>query len=377
MRIAASTLGVIVTVGFALAAAVMNWRYGISLGRSMEDRLLFGAIAIGVDVTKMLMPAFLWWAIRNRRWLPAGLSAVVLIGSVTYSIIGIAGFVDANRITTAGAVRARRDTATELQRNLERKQTQLSGLGDFEPPTVVERKLFGMKQNARWASSAGCTSATAEASRVFCMGYAALQAEFEKGNSASKLETEIADLRAKLNELAGVANIEEGDPRASFVSRLMGWELSSVQTGLSVLFVTVIEMTATFGIFIALNHGELGRMLPTQMRQAQSASQGIDIGRILRAGPGTALGKRGASNASRQGGDVGAFVVACMRPQPGGEVAVSALYTRYSAWCQQHRHRPVSRSSFVELFEQLCAEAGFPTAMVGGEVIAKNLLLAA
>lgn len=256
MRTLASVAGALVAIGFAIAAAIMNWRYGLSLGRSSEDQLLFAAIAVGVDAMKMLTPFFLWWSIKSRRALPALLSAIVLLVSVSYSIVGIAGFADLNRTTTTGDLRAKHDTTAELQASLARKQAQLAALGLIEPPAVVEGKLLGLRQNARWTSSRACTDATVAASRKFCAAYAAVQADLEKGIAAGKLEAELAELRKQLNSHSSIATLDSADPRAGIVSRLMGWELLSVQTGTSILFVGIVEFCATFGVFISMSHGE-------------------------------------------------------------------------------------------------------------------------
>jgi hypothetical protein len=97
-------LGVVISVGFMIAAGVMNWRYGLGLGRSDPDRLLFAAVAAGVDSMKVLLPFILWWSAKNRRWIMCGLGAVLLIGLICYSVVGIAGFLDLNRAETSGAV---------------------------------------------------------------------------------------------------------------------------------------------------------------------------------------------------------------------------------------------------------------------------------
>ena len=54
LHIIVSLIGVILAFGFLAASAAMNWRYGVSLGRTEFDQWIFG----GVSVTAKNP----WWA---------------------------------------------------------------------------------------------------------------------------------------------------------------------------------------------------------------------------------------------------------------------------------------------------------------------------
>src|SRR5690606_33836460 len=112
-----------------------------------------------------------------------------------------------------------------------------------------------LRQDVRWRTSRECVEATASASRDFCRSYRNLEADKERSIAFAEAEREISELRQQIGALATVTAIDRGDPRAGLLSRLMGLEILPVQTGLSLLFVGIIEFMSTFGMFIALNHG--------------------------------------------------------------------------------------------------------------------------
>lgn len=370
-----SGLGVIISLGFMIAAGVMNWRYGLRLGRSDEDQLLFAAIGAGVDSMKVLLPFFLWWALRNRRWISFGLSVLLIVGLMSYSVVGIAGFVDLNRSQTTGSLLASKEAMTDLQVQLDRKQQQLLALGVFEPPSVVEERLAAQRQDRRWMTSQDCSNATAKESRQFCADYHALETEKAKGLEAERLERELGQLREAITALAGVAEIDRGDPRAGIVSRVTGWELLNVQTSLSLLLVAIIELMSTFGIFLSLNHGELrGRSEAREEGQESSVrrfSNGpVPVGRTR---PALSIAAPDTSEAVIV--DVRKFAVECLRPQPGSITPIAVLYECYCAWCRETNSRVLDQPVFQATFLAMCKSVGFTFKCDGGAASCLDLAL--
>ena len=124
-----SSTGVLISIGFMVAAGVMNWRYGLGLGRSEQDQTLFAAIAAGTDIMKVLFPFFFWWSLKNRRWISFALSGILIPALMSHSIAGIAGFVDLNRAQTTGSVLGKQEMITDLREKLARKSQQLAAIG--------------------------------------------------------------------------------------------------------------------------------------------------------------------------------------------------------------------------------------------------------
>lgn len=265
----ASLLGVIVSAGFIVAAGVMNWRFGLRLGRSPDDQFLFAAIAAGVDIMKVLLPFFIWWSLSNRRWIACLLSSISIVALMSYSVTGIAGFVELNRAFTTGAVATKKDEFEQLRGALARVQAQRSAIGVFQVPEAVEERLNALQQDRHWKSSEQCTNATVAGSRSFCTDYHALKGEWARGREARRLDEENAQLRRRIAAFSTVRSVEHGDPRAEVISRLTGWSLIGAQTALTALLVVIVEGISTFGIFLSLNHGQashIGSLLRMEAR---------------------------------------------------------------------------------------------------------------
>jgi len=196
----------------------------------------------------------------------------MLVGLMSYSVVGIAGFVDMNISETTGRIRRSIETVADLRSDLARKLAQLQGLGRFEPPSVVDERLNGLKQDRRWQSSKGCTNATVKESRTFCERYHSIEAEKNRGLEAAQLELKIQRVQQAITSLSGVAQLDQDEPRVGILVRVTGWASLTIQTGLTLLLVGIIECMSTFGVFLSLNHGELrrGAARQTWPRRAQS-----------------------------------------------------------------------------------------------------------
>ena len=367
MRWLLSAIGVIVSLGCIAAGILMNWKYGMSLGRNPDEQLIYSWVGAGFDALKISTPFFAWWALRNRRWLAALFSSIIMLGCISYSVIGIAGFVEVSRATTTGAVLSKQGDEKNLQADLTRKTDQLGALGIVRPVTVIDHELEGLRQDKRWTTSQECKDATSPASRDFCAGYNARQAEREKAVSAGKLENEIGDLRKSIGNLAGVAQIDRGDPRAGFVSRITGWDLPKVETGLSGLFVFLLESIATFGIFISLNHGELARDVrklkvapPPVAPVAVVVDQRPKLKKSdVRAALEAPLAPAENLLTTRPVGDVARYADERLEEREGERVELGMLHADYCAWCQSQDARALSRAEFNAAFDKLAGLVDF------------------
>ena len=379
-----SGCGVLISVGFMVAAGVMNWRYGIGLGRTLEDQYLYGGIHILIDVGKVLLPFFCWWAWQHGRVFVSGLAAAGTIGLVALSVTSIAGFVDMNRAMTTGTLVDKKDSAANLRDDLARIRAQRAQLGQFEPATVVQQRLEQKQQDRRWQSTRQCTQATAPESRDFCSEYKALEAERAKALSVEKLDEQIAETNKKLTETAGVAAIDRGDPRAAIVSRVSGWELLLVQTWLSLLQVGIIEFMSTFGIFLSLNHGELRRAVvsravgnKTSRRRPKKEGESAERGsRYVVREPARPLAIAApVSGQEPPFGEVAKFAVDCLRPQPGSTTSLADLYPRYRTWCDHTGSRALHAHEFASKFLAMCESFGFSIKHDGNETYCLELAL--
>ena len=377
MRLVATVLGVLLSCGFTVIAGVMNWHYGLSLGRSGQDQLIFAAVSVGVDAAKILMPFFFWWAYSNARWIPAALSALVLAGCVTHSIVGVAGFVESNRATTTGTLIAKRETVEGLRADLKRTTMLRESIGGIEPVAVITQRLEVMRLDNRWRTSKQCAGATLATSRDYCADLGRLETLRLQSLAAAKREHEIAGLRLKITELAGPSEIDRGDPRAGIVARVTGWELLRVQTWLSLLLVGIVEFMSTFGIFISLNHGKVADVVRAhrQRHQSRGAKQSAAVVRKSQKQVTNSEAPRllEAPHSALTLEHIAQFSVACLLPKEGAAVNVNALYPLFKTWCERNRLPAGTSKRFVEQFAELCERSGFPLRYEGDAAYAANL----
>ena len=193
-----------------------------------------------------------------------------------------------------------------------------------------------MRQQAKWSLSKQCTEARGDA-RGFCADYSNLRASLARAEEAERLEQEIVALRTQLANSATVGRLDRsGDPQAGAVVRLTGWELIKVQTGLSLLLVTVLEFASSFGLFVALNHGELGKkQLPPEARSSEAGRGGVADARSGEVAP---------TSAAIAG--IAMFARSRLKPAPGKSVAVDAVYRGYLEWCDGEHHPALAREEF-------------------------------
>ncbi len=361
MRWLLSGFGVLVSFGFIIAGAIMNWRYGLGIGRSAEDQKLNAAVHLLIDMCKVMMPFFMWWAWRARRLVVAAGAGLITAAAISYSAIGMAGYVNLSWSMSSGALAGKQDQVADWRAELGRAKDQLSALGVTQASSVIERELEGLRQDARWTMSASCTQATLPASRTYCADYKKREEEKAKAETAAALETQIEALRAKINQLSGVAGIAtsaRGDPRAEIVARVTGWQLSRVQTVLALLFVGIVECMATFGTFLSLNHGELSRQWNERSEEPVREEKRT-------AGPPTLSRPALAGHALPKPETAGTvsvmpeaiemlvcFIAEATEPANGG-INIADLYDHYASWCERADTVALESAVFEREFDRL------------------------
>jgi hypothetical protein len=364
MPLLVSGLGVLVSIGFMIVAAIMNWHYGLGLERSDSDKYLFAAIAGGIDTMKVLLTFFMRWAYEYRRWTALTMSALLTATLMSHSVTGIAGFIELNQAGATGALLSKKGTSEDLHRVLKRKQSQIDAIGTYEPAIVTDEMLQARRHDRRWQSSQQCNDATAGDSRAFCAAYRSLEAEKAKAVEAEKLEREIVALRHAINALAATSNIDRGDPRAGFLSRIMGWELLKVQTALSLLLVVIIEGVATFGIYVSMNHGKFG----TGPNPATDTAEPSPAVLVHQQATSTSIAPIAVF------GDIAQFAVECLQPEEGGRAEIDQLYPLYQEWCTGEGTRACPRSEFSSRFAAMCERVGLLTVSEHGQTYCINIV---
>ena len=91
MRHALGVLGVLAAGVLLAVSAAMNWRFGYQLGKEEFDGVLYGSASVAADCLKALAPFFIVAAMRNRMWVQAAASGLVLMVVVVYSLTSALG----------------------------------------------------------------------------------------------------------------------------------------------------------------------------------------------------------------------------------------------------------------------------------------------
>jgi hypothetical protein len=388
MRYLISVVGVLLALGFMAVSAVMNWRYGHALGRDPIDQYIYASTAIIGDIFKAMAPFFFWWAAKNRRVLVAVAAGVLWVVCTAYSLGSTLGYAAMNRQATAGTMASKADTFADLRAELTRKQERLVAFGAYDPPAAIESKLEGMRKDRLWPASQDCAEPTGKTARDFCTSYATAQAALARSHDAVRLEGEIADLRAKLQPLASASKTDRaGDPQASAVAHLTGWELVKVQTAFSLLLVALLELGSSLGLFISLNHGELSAAVrdhkaapvatspaPAPVRAKPAKPELVVVppsapAPVLAISPPVAM-------AAQPTGEVERFAYAKVEAFPGQSLGLDAIYGAYRQWCRAEGCKALGEDEFAAKFVKLAEIVGIAHKKRGRKVFCEDVALA-
>src|SRR5215468_3588501 len=96
-RTVITTCGAFVASGFLAASAVANYFFGASLGRTVWEGVLYGAVGVLAVATNALSPFFISWALAASRRTAAAAIASLWLLCLIYSTSSAVGFAAQNR----------------------------------------------------------------------------------------------------------------------------------------------------------------------------------------------------------------------------------------------------------------------------------------
>lgn len=260
VRHALGVLGVLAAGVLLAVSAAMNYRFGFSLGKTPTDGQIYGLASAAADCFKALAPFFFFAAVRSKMWSQAMAAAVVWLVVTAYSMTSAVGHAALNRLDTTGQRAVEAANYKDLRADAKRAQEQLAWIPQHRPAATVEADLNGMKSQRFWAATQGCTDATLKASRDFCQQFHKLSAELASARESAKLESRIAEITAKLGQATGPGHgtvLAEADPQASVLSKLLGIDIDTVQTALTLFVALLIEIGSGFGMYVAFAHWDI------------------------------------------------------------------------------------------------------------------------
>ena len=392
MRHALGVLGVLAAGVLLAVSAAMNWRFGVSLGRTEFDGQIYGAASAAADCMKALVPFFFFAALRNRMWSQAAASALVWVVVTAYSLTSALGHAALNRLDTAGQRTATADNYKDHRADLTRAQEQLSWIPQHRPAQAVQADLDVLKDDKSWAGTEQCTKVSGPKTRGFCQKYHALSAELASAQQTITLEARIADIQTKMaNASAGHAVMSEGDPQAAVLAKLAALiapsvKVEDVQTALTVFVALLLEVGSGFGMYIAFSQWRLyDRHAPTAplMVSVSTAAAAVAAPKAV------AIAKpRSGANDNKSvtetkvatetkvvaapaqqrliapETDVERFYKERIETQDGSSLTATSLYEDYCAWCEDQQKEPLALPTFGREFGEL----GVQKARIAGRV---------
>lgn len=252
MRRLVATLGIFGALLLIAASMLMNWTFWTGQGADKQTSQVLGAVSIGIDVFKALLPLIIAWAWSSRSRLGALIGSAFFVGCLAFSFFSAMGFAASSRAAVTGGREAITLRYAAVGHELKDAKERMAPIKSGRPQTVLEEALTKAKQDRRWPSSKECTDATVEPSRQFCKEVADLRIELAGVVEAERLRDRIATLTAEIDRLVEAGARMEQDPQAGVLARISGLRIESVQTSLVVLLALLVEFGAAFGLFLAL-----------------------------------------------------------------------------------------------------------------------------
>jgi len=372
-------MGILAAGVLLVVSAAMNWRFGLSLGRTELDGQIYGAASAAADCLKALVPFFLFAAIRNRAWSQAAAAMVVWVVVTAYSLTSAFGHAALNRFDVAGERAHEKTLFDNLSADLARAKEQLSWVPQHRPAGTIQAEIDTAKNEKRWASTNGCTDVTQSKSRQFCEGYNALVSELASAQQADALETRIAEVQAKIGEIDGGKAMTEADPQAAVIAKLTGIDIDKIQLGMTLFIALLLEVGSGFGLYIATSQWRIHERRPSApefltpvhtmpVATAPVVPATVSIERSL-PGANDNVTKTEEIASDSEGtetraplrlrapeSDVQRFYREGTEPKDGAAPTLTETYEAYVAWCQSLKKEPMIPTHFHRDFGELGVE---------------------
>ncbi|MEM1371424.1 MAG: hypothetical protein AAGG72_04240, partial [Pseudomonadota bacterium] len=263
MRHALGVMGVLAAGVLLVVSAAMNYRFGITLGKSELDGQIYGVASAAADCLKALVPFFFFAAIKNRAWSQAAASMVVWCVVTAYSLTSAFGHAALNRFDVAGQRAYEAQAYKDLRADLVRAKEQLSWIPQHRPAEALQAKLAAEQAKKPWRWTKGCTRIKGKYNTRFCDGYTSLNSELASAKKADQLELRIASLQADIGGINGGTALAGADPQAEVLSKLTGIKVADVQLAMTLFIALLLEVGSAFGLYVAFSQWRIHGDRPT------------------------------------------------------------------------------------------------------------------
>ena len=400
-------VGVLAAIGFVLVSGGINLFYALSAAKNLPEAVLFGSLSVCSDLVKAFGLVWFSRALKNWKLVPAISIAVVWIACVGFAMLSAYDFSKKIRAGRAGEVAGKYEMLATARAEFRRTEDRRNRLGAYDPPSVVEQKLSGLRLQSAWSATKQCSETPTPAARTFCSGYRALEVELARGVEAGTLDTAIAVWRGKIETLGSLGAVDSsGDDLAAGIARLTGFSIVTVQDWLPFSMVMVIEIGSMFLLYGVLEGGQRAKVRrkderatiattrpSAEIEERPSPPRGDDQKPIAET---PELPQRGldrqtpvvgapvpstpvpqdaqtvevqeAPKDDRPVGAIDAFALDLLQRDGGVRMELGVLHTKYCAWCESTSAAALKRTEFEKSFLGLCERVGWTTERVGRKV---------
>lgn len=382
MRHALGVLGVVAAGVLLVVSAAMNYRFGLSLGKTELDGQIYGSASAAADVMKALVPFFLFSAIRNKAWSQAAASMLVWAVVMAYSLTSAFGHAALNRFDVAGQRVHQSQVYDQTRSELARAKEQLGWIPQHRPMMAVKSDIEGMKGHKRWQSTKACTEATYSKSIAFCDEYRGLVAELASAEKADALDKRIVAASATLAGFKGGSVNTQADPQAAVLAKLTGFQVEDIQLAMTVFIALLLEVGSAFGMYIAFSQWRIydaHTPAAPKMATVSTAAAAVAVTEDKPLVPVAIEKPRSGANDNpteeetvavaptrlvAPENDVERFYKENVETQDGSSLTATALYEDYCAWCEEQEKEPLALPTFGREFGEL----GIQKAKIAGRV---------
>lgn len=222
MTVLIRTLVIGAALLFIAVSAGMNALFLSSLGRTLLETTMLGAVSVASDAAKVALPVLVMRALAIRAWVHAGAACLMLIAVIGLSLASGTGFAVSTRSSKIGEREAHAARISAIQRQLENLDQRIGALASSRPEAVPEIELAGLQINRQWALSRECSSPNSQAGRSFCADVFRLRTELETAKARTALASEQRALVATVEELQRAGGVGDSDPQAAAIADLFG-----------------------------------------------------------------------------------------------------------------------------------------------------------
>ena len=352
MRWFVAILGLPMVLGLTAVSVTMNFRFGLLLGRSDLDGLVYAFASACADILKCLIPIVLGWSWTHRRYVITFAASLLFLIFTAYSVTSSLGYAALNRAERSGQRAAELSRHHDLRAELDHRLAQRNGLPTSRPAATLDAELLAVRQHARWSATRGCAQATLAESRAFCDSYFRLKAERATAEAATRLDEDIAGLRQQAAGLSETAQTGAADPQLELIAEILSLGQDSARLALTILLSALVECGSGFGFTIVLamwshpsgNHRRPDPIdeAPVQASLLVANPQEQSVSLLPPPSPWPMLEARGIRS-------VTAWADARLVKCPRRKMFAATLYADYIKWSQDHAAaHPVTWTAFAD-----------------------------